>query len=48
MGYDKQLFLLQQDNVDLTGLTVFSSSVLHAWLILRTAHDNNEIPDVDF
>lgn len=34
MGYDKHLFLLEPQTVDLTGLTAFYQSVLQAWQVL--------------
>ena len=37
LGYDKHLFLLQPQSVDLTGLTPFYKSVLQAWQVF-TVH----------
>ncbi|XP_075968244.1 adhesion G-protein coupled receptor G6 [Anarhichas minor] len=37
LGYDKHLFLLQAQSVDLTGLTPFYQSVLQAWRVF-TVH----------
>uniref|UniRef100_A0A8C2X602 Reverse transcriptase domain-containing protein n=1 Tax=Cyclopterus lumpus TaxID=8103 RepID=A0A8C2X602_CYCLU len=37
LGYDKHLFLLQPQSVDLTGLTPFYQSVLQAWQVF-TVH----------
>lgn len=42
LGFDKPLFLLQQENMDLTGLRTFYSSVLLAWQ--TWTYDNNDIP----
>ena len=36
LGYDKHLFLIQHQAVDLTGLTSFYRSVLRAWQILTS------------
>lgn len=44
LGYDKQLFLLQPEDVALAGLTPFYSSVLQAWQILRPARTADETP----
>ena len=44
LGYDKQLFLLKSEDVDLTGLTPFYSSVLQAWQIFKATRTKNETP----
>lgn len=44
LGYDKQLFLLQPEDVILAGLTPFYSSVLQAWHIFRFDRNTDETP----
>ncbi len=44
LGYDKQLFLLQPEDVVLAGLTPFYSSVLQAWQTGRFARATDETP----
>ncbi|TWW81732.1 Transposon TX1 uncharacterized 82 kDa protein ORF 1 [Takifugu flavidus] len=44
LGYDKQLFLLQSQSVDLTGLTPFYQSVLKVWQVLSFKHKAVTIP----
>ena len=41
LGYDKHLFLLKPEEIDLTGLTPFYHSVMKAWQVLRA----NRVPD---
>ena len=42
LDYDKQLFLLQPETVDLPGLTLFYSSVLQSWQIFNIVCNTNE------
>ena len=44
LGYDKQLFLLRTEDVDLNGLTSFYNSVLQAWQVLQYSRDVKETP----
>ncbi|TWW53858.1 Transposon TX1 uncharacterized 149 kDa protein ORF 2 [Takifugu flavidus] len=44
LGYDKHLFLLQPQSMDLTGLTPFYQSVLKAWQVLSFKHKAVTIP----
>lgn len=44
LGYDKQLFLLHQENMDLCGLSLFYCSVLEAWQIFCFKHVSEEKP----
>ena len=44
MGYDKHLFLLQPQSVDLTGLTPFYRSVLQAWWVLTPKRNTVSTP----
>lgn len=44
LGYDRQLFLLEQETVDFTDVTPFYSSVLQAWWIFKTVGDTNVPP----
>lgn len=38
LGYDKQLFPLQSEDLDLNGLSSFYSSVLHSWQMYKIVH----------
>ncbi|KAK5852456.1 hypothetical protein PBY51_023923 [Eleginops maclovinus] len=44
LGYQKQQFLLTPEDVDLSGLTPFYTSVLQAWQIFKISRVINEIP----
>lgn len=44
MGYDKHLFLLEPQLVDITGLTVFYESVLQAWQVLTHKRSGETTP----
>lgn len=46
LGYDKQLFLLKQEDVDVVGLTPFYGSMLQAWRVFKAARTLNESPDM--
>ena len=40
LGYDKHLFLLQPQSMDLTGLTPIYQSVLQAWQVLNVPSES--------
>lgn len=44
LSYDRHLFLLDLEDVDLTGLTPFYSSVLQAWKFFRATRDQAAPP----
>uniref|UniRef100_A0A671WHQ0 Reverse transcriptase domain-containing protein n=1 Tax=Sparus aurata TaxID=8175 RepID=A0A671WHQ0_SPAAU len=42
LGYDKQLFLLKLEDVDISGLTPFYTSVLQAWQVFKIERNKKE------
>ena len=46
LGYSKQLFLVRLEEVDLTGLSTFYSSVLEGWQGLEYNRDAGASPGI--